>query len=68
MEDFSGVRSGGSSTAPRPNQMSRADSLSSIAQYGRVVPTKEQAQLASAPRKKESMNPFSRLLRALGGK
>lgn len=45
--------------------MTRADSLKSMAQYGRIVPPSEQRRLAAKPK---GFNLISKLKGALGGK
>lgn len=43
------------------NRMSRSDSLSSIGEFGSVVPPAQQDSVRAARRKKPSMNPFQRI-------
>lgn len=48
-------------------RMSRADSLSSYAEYGRIVPLEQQAQMKKK-KKGGFRNPFEIISDALGGK
>jgi len=47
-------------------RMTRSDSLSSVGEFGRVVPLEQQAALRKK-NKRKGMNPFERIIDALGG-
>lgn len=46
-------------------RMTRSDSLSSVSEFGRVVPLDKQPALR---KKKKGFNPFESIINALGGK
>lgn len=46
-------------------RMTRSDSLSSVSEFGRVVPLEQQPSIRK--KKKGSGNPFESIIRALGG-